>query len=142
MGDRDRAAGEKPTGFTAFGLFLFFGASMASLAGVTLLYPDTVLDRVWALNPRAYAQLAPLGRPVGGLFALLSATLCCAGIGWFLRRTWGWRLAVAILFVQAMGDAFNLMRGDLVRGGIGFIIAVLVLLYLWHPGTRVAFRRN
>jgi hypothetical protein len=51
----------------------------------------------------------------------------------------GWRLAVAVLFVQALGDAFNLIRGDFVRGGVGFVIAVLVLLYLWRPGTRAAF---
>lgn len=139
MDDRDRVAGNTPPGFIAFGIFLFFGASMASLAGVTLLHPQTVLDRVWALNPGAYAQLSPLGRPVGGLFVLLSAALCCAGIGWFLRREWGWGLAVAVVFVQALADAFNLIRGDFVRGGVGFVIAVLVLLYLWRPGTRAAF---
>lgn len=140
MDNRARGAEKHPRGFTAFGIFLFFGASMASLAGMTLLYPGTVLDRLWTLNPGAHAQLAPLGHRVGGLFLLLSAALCCAGIGWFLRRTWGWRLAVAILIVQTLGDAFNFVRGDFLRGGIGFVIAVVVLLYLWHPRTRIAFR--
>jgi hypothetical protein len=34
----------KAQGFTAIGIFLFFGALMASLAAVTLLWRGTVLD--------------------------------------------------------------------------------------------------
>jgi len=49
-------------GFTAVGVFLLFGMSMASLAGITLAWRGTFLDRVWALNPTAYTQLAPWGR--------------------------------------------------------------------------------
>ncbi len=41
---------------------------MAALAGTTLVFPGTILDRAWRLNPVAYAQLAPLGVPVGIAF--------------------------------------------------------------------------
>jgi hypothetical protein len=75
--------GSKTTGFTAIGVFLFFGAMMASLAAATLLWRGTALDRIWDLNPIAYKQLAPLGRTVGILFLLLGAALATAGIGWF-----------------------------------------------------------
>jgi hypothetical protein len=37
------------TGITAMGIFLFFGATMASLAGATLTWRGTILDRMWAL---------------------------------------------------------------------------------------------
>jgi hypothetical protein len=47
----DVAIGPKMTGFTAMGVFLFFGA---------FLWQGTVLDRAWTLNPTAYKQLAPL----------------------------------------------------------------------------------
>ena len=63
----------KTPGFTAMGIFLFFGASMASLAAATLLWRGTALDRLWTLNPTAYKQLAPLGRIVGIFFLLLGA---------------------------------------------------------------------
>ena len=111
------AVGPKPLGFTAIGIFLFFGAVMASLAAATLLWRGTALDRVWVFNPTAYMQLAPQGRAVGILFLLLGVALITAGIGWFRRRLWGWRLAVAIISTQVLGDVVNCVRGDWLRGG-------------------------
>src|SRR5579864_7336711 len=72
-----------PRGMTATGVFLFFGAAMASLAGTTLSWPGTSLDRVWALNPTAHKQLATFAKPAGILFLVLAATLALAGTGWF-----------------------------------------------------------
>jgi len=111
-------------GITAVGIFLFFGATMAALAGTTLVFPGTILDKVWALNPRAYRQLGPAGRIAGMLFLLLSLSMAVAGTGWFRRRYWGWGLAVLILATQVLGDLVNVLRGDFVRGDIGFQLGV------------------
>jgi len=54
-----------PRGITAIGIFLLFGAAMACLAGTSLTWRGTALDRMWALNPRAYKDLAPFGKAVG-----------------------------------------------------------------------------
>jgi hypothetical protein len=129
----------KRPGFTAIGVFLFFSAAMASLAASTLLWRGTLLDRVWALNPTAYKQLAPLGRIVGILFLVLSAALLSAGIGWFRRRLWGWRLTVAIIATQVLGDVVNCVRGDWLRGGTGAVIAGALLLFLLQPRVRAGF---
>ena len=121
------------------GIFLFFGAAMATLAATTLLWRGTMLDRVWALNPMAYRQLAPLGGMVGILFLLLGAALAIAGIGWFRCRLWGWRLAVGIISTQVLGDVFNCVRGDWLRGGTGVAIAGALLLFLLRPAIKAAF---
>lgn len=144
MWDNDRAGldlpvGAKMRGFTAMGVFLFIGAIMASLAATTLVWQGTALDRLWVLNPIAYKQLAPLGSTAGILFLLLSAALITAGIGWFRRRLWGWRLAVAIIATQVLGDVVNCVRGDLLRGGTGVIIACALLFFLLQPKMRAAF---
>ena len=128
-----------PRGFRAVGVFLFFGFVMASLAGTTLCWRGTPLDRMWALNPRAYNQLAPHDRVVGLLFLLLGVALFAAGTGWFRRRRWSWRLAVAIITTQVLGDQVNAFMGDLVRGAVGFIIAGALLVYLLRPQVRGAF---
>ena len=129
----------KPTGFVAIGIFLFFGAAMAALAATTLIVRGTLLDRAWELNPEAYRQLAPLGSNIGVLFLLLSAALTVTGIGWFRRRRWGWILAVVIIGTQVSGDFVNLARGDWLRGGIGVVVAGLLLLYLLSSRIRAAF---
>jgi hypothetical protein len=130
-----------PKGIIAVGIFLFFGAIMAALAGTTLIWRGTTLDRLWLLNLRAYKELAPYQKSVGIPFLFLGVTLAAAGMGWFQRRLWGWRLAVGIIVVQAIGDLVNAFLGDLVRGGIGFIIAGALLMYLLRPEVRGAFAK-
>jgi len=126
-------------GVIAVGIFLFFGAIMACLAGTTLVWRGTVLDGMWAINAPAYRQLAPFGKTVGIPLLLLGATMAVAGTAWFKRRIWGWRLAVAIIATQVFGDLVNAFMGDLVRGGVGFVIAWALLLYLLRPQVRCAF---
>lgn len=115
---------------------------MAALAAVTLLWHGTVLDRAWALNPRAYKQLAPVSSVAGPLFLLLCALLISAAIGWFKHRRWGWRLTVAIMAIQMSGDMFNLLRGDWLGGAVGVTIAGALLLYLFKSGIRTTFSQS
>jgi hypothetical protein len=147
MRDNERSAHEAsdvpgPSGFAAVGIFLFFGATLASLAAITLLWRGTSLDRIWSLNPTAYRQLAPLGRSVGVLFLSLGLALAAAGIGWFRRRLWGWRLAVAIIATQIVGDVINCIRGDWLHGAIGVVIAGALLLFLLRPTVKKTFAQN
>jgi hypothetical protein len=126
-------------GMIAVGTFLFFGAIMACLAGMALVWRGTVVDRIWTLNLPAYRRLAPFGKAAGIPFILLGAALAVAGTGWFKRRIWGWRLAVAIIAIQVFGDLVNAFMGDLVRGGVGFVVAGALIVYLLRPQVRCAF---
>ncbi len=112
---------------------------MAALAGITLVFPGTILDRSWRLNPVAYAHLAPLGAPVGIAFLLLALVLAVAATGWWCRRRWGWILAVVIIVIQVLGDFLNLLRGDVLRGAAGVVIASALLFYMTRLRMRAAF---
>jgi hypothetical protein len=133
------AVRSKPPVFIAMGIFLLLSAVMAMLGAATLLRRGTILDRIWDLNPVAYKQLAPLGGKFGILFVLLGAALTMAGIGWLRHRLWGWRLTVAIIAIQVFGDIANCIRGNLLRGGTGVLIAGALLWFLLQPKVRVTF---
>lgn len=131
-----------PPGFTAIGAFLLFGTFMAGLAALTLSFRGTPLNRIWALNPTAYARLAPVAPIAGPLFFLLSIALACAAAGWFRRRLWGWMLTVIIIASQVLGDLVNCLRGDFLRGALGLVIAGALLIFLLRPAVRAGFRRT
>ena len=125
--------------FVAIGIFLFFGMAMAALAGTTLLWPGTDLDRIWLLNPKAHSQLAPLGPRIGLAFLLLALALGATAIGWFQKKRWGWRLAVCVIGIQVLGDLMNMMKGDFIRGVPGFVIAGALLAYLCRSTVKELF---
>jgi len=129
----------KAAALTAVGIFLLFGSLMAFLAGTTLVWPGTALDRMWLLNPPAYQRLAPLGKFAGIPFLTLSALLALAAIGWFHRRLWAWRLTVVIVAIQVLGGFVNLFLGHLPEAATGILIAGALLLYLLRPRVRSAF---
>ena len=128
-----------PRGMTAIGVFLLFGAVMAFIAGTSLVRRGTALDRMWALNPRAYDELAPLGKTVGPLFLSLAVALALAATGWLKRRRWGWQLAVAIIGTQVLGDFVNIFFGRTFQGMVGVTIAGSLLLYITRPYVRATF---
>ena len=127
-------------GLTAVGIFLVFGAVIATLAGISLRWPRTYLDDMWILNPPAHRGLAPYGPVVGLFFLLLGATLAVAAAGWFKRKAWGWWLAVAVIATQVLGDLLNASSGRVVEGAFGVTIAGLLLFYLTRPQVRAAFK--
>jgi hypothetical protein len=113
---------------------------MAALAGTILIWPGTMLDRLWSLNESAHAELQKAGSYIGPLFWALSITLIAAAIGWFRQRVWGFRLTVAVLCTQVIGDLVNLIRGDLLRGSAGVLVAGALLLYLLRSEIQTAFQ--
>jgi hypothetical protein len=135
----DPAERDQPRGFVPIGVFFAFGAAMAAYAAVTLLKPGTILDTLWALNRRGHAGLVLLGRGAVILFAVLSALLGLAAVGWFWRKSWGWMLGVAIIAINATGDLINAVMGEWLKGSVGLLIAGLLLTYMMRSGVRDYF---
>jgi len=127
-------------GVTLLAVFFVFGALMASLAFLALLFPDGILESMWRLNPPARVGLLQLGR-WGVLLMLVVAMVCAlAAIGLARRARWGHRLAVAAIAINLLGDLFNaIVLGDL-RTLIGIPIGGAVIWYLMLPRTRAEFQ--
>jgi len=130
----------QPRGLTAMVVFLCFGSVMATLAGITLAWPGTMLDKIWVLNPDAYHRMEPFGRILGVPFLLLGAALVLAAIGWMRRTYWGWVLTVIIIATQVAGDVTSLAMHEYIRGAVGVAVAGALLVWLLRPKVRAAFQ--
>jgi hypothetical protein len=131
-----------PCGLTTFGVFLLLGGALAFLAAITLTRRGTVLGRVWALNPTGYKQLAPFGGKAGILFAILGVTLAAAAIGWFKKLLWAWRLAIAIIATQLVGNIINILLGRILEGAVGITASSALLFYLFRRHVRAVFAKR
>jgi hypothetical protein len=72
-------------------------------------------------------------------FQVLAALMERPGEIVYARRRWGWQLAVAIIATQVLGTLVNIFMADLLRGGIGFLIAGALLFYLLRLRLQSAF---
>ena len=133
---------DRSFGLTAMAGFLVFGATMATLAGITLLFQGSFLDAIWRLNPEAGEQLRQLGRGIGIAFLGLGAAMVAAAIGWIKRRFWGWALAVIIIASQVLGDLVNALRGEFWKGAVGVPVAGALLVYLLQSKVRASFNHG
>lgn len=98
-----------------------------------------MLDKIWALNKPAYAVLSPIAVVVGPLFLVLSVIMVSITMGWLRRKLWAWWLALIVLGTQIIGDIVNLVRGDLLRGIAGVVIASALLFLLAQREVRDQF---
>ena|SRR5438067_7000207 len=87
-----------------FAAFFAFGATMCLLTVMLLLFPGTKLDSLWNLNPDARVAFQSLGSWSILLMLTVGTGCALAAIGLWNGKLWGIRLAVAILFVNIIGD--------------------------------------
>lgn len=122
------------------GIFFALATAIATLAGLSLLFPSAGLEWLWSFKRAEYLQMRALGPVVGAGFLALAVLLALASWGSFQRKRWGWALAVAIIAVNALGDSARLLMGRIVEGLTGLIIAGAILWWLGTPAVRRAFR--
>src|SRR6266550_1920084 len=92
-------------GVLAISVILLVSTAIALITGVSLAFPGTFLDRIWALNRGAYIEFVTLGRPAGISLMILGLICAIAAAGLLKRRKWAWWLAVGLFVVNVAGDA-------------------------------------
>ena len=97
----------RPLGITAPSLFFVFGVAMSGLAAVMLLFPGSVLEPLWRLNPRAREGFANMGAWAALLMGMVCAACTTAALGLLRCARWGYWTALAILSINLVGDTLN-----------------------------------
>ena len=123
-------AGRKPPGVFLLIIFFAAGALICIIVMLALAFPGSFLDAVWRLRPDARIGLEDFGTWSIALMAIVGASCGLAAFGLARNAEWGRQLAISVLTVNLVGDAFNaVFRGD-VRTLIGLPIGGLIIWYL------------
>lgn len=121
---------KRPRGVTALSLFFAFGALMSGLTATMLLFPDSVLEPIWRLNPAARQGFGVIGGWALLLMAAVCAACAVAALGlWHCTRLGYWT-AVAILTANLIGDSTNVLIMHDWRTLIGLPIGAAMVWYL------------
>lgn len=103
---------------------------MSGLTLVLLAFPGTALDALWRLNPEARAELAGMGRWALGLMLAVSVACALAARGLWRPTRLGYRVALAVLSLNLLGDTANAIFRHDWRTLIGLPIGGAMIAYL------------
>jgi hypothetical protein len=131
----------RPRGITALSVFFAAGFLIALTSTVSLLFPESFLEPMWRLNPRARTAFSSMG--VWAPVLLITVSIACgiAAFGLWRGRRWGYRVATGLLVVNLIGDVANVVLGTEPRAIVGIPIVALLLFYLSRPGVRRYFEK-
>jgi hypothetical protein len=119
-----------PLGIKLLVIFFAAGALICSLVMLALAFPGGMLEPIWRLRPDARTEFQDIGTWAIVLMAAVGAACGLSAFGLARRAEWGRRLAMGVLTVNLVGDAFNaVFRGDL-RTLIGMPIGGVMIWYL------------
>lgn len=77
---------------TALSIFFVAGATISLIAGISLLRPNSFLEPIWRLNPRAHENLSRLGVWAGLMLSTVSMLCAAAARGLWRGSRWGYWL--------------------------------------------------
>ena len=135
----NRALQTRPLGITALIIFFLVGALISFLAGLSLLFPFTLFEAMWRVNPHGHEGLLRMG--LWGVVLLFAASASCAAaaVGLWRRSRCGHILAITLIAVNLLSDLINTVFGVEPRAIVGVPIALLIILYLLTKRVRNYF---
>ena len=132
----------RPFGITALSIFFLFGAVISFTVFVSLIFPGTFLEPMWRLNPRAREAFMNVG--AWAIVLMFAVCLSCApaAAGLWRGARWGYRMALALLVINLLGDIANVVVGTEPGAVVGVPIVIVILTYLTSQRVRRFFRRS
>jgi hypothetical protein len=129
----------RPKTITALSIFFAAGAAICFISVVALLWPHSFLHSIWRLNPRALSAFQTIG--IWAIVLLTTVSMCCsfAAVGLWKGKMWGFRIAVAMLVTNLIGDIYNAVSGVEPRAVVGIPIVFVILILVFR--TKHNFQR-
>ena len=133
----------RPKSVPVVASFLFIATVIASVVGVSLLFPNRLLDGLWKLNPEGAALFHSIGS-ISGVFLLALAVATFAAARGLLRgRRCAWWFAVGLFSIEACGNIVSyFLVHDTLRTVTGAIISSAFLCLLCRADMRHYFLRQ
>jgi hypothetical protein len=132
----------RPFGITALSIFFLLGAVISFTVFVSLLFPGSFLEPIWRLNPRAHEAFARVGAWAIILMGVVCLSCVLAALGLWRGTRWGYRVSLALLVFNMLGDILNVILGTEPGAIVGIPIVVSLLTYLLSRRVRRFFRRD
>jgi lysylphosphatidylglycerol synthetase-like protein (DUF2156 family) len=130
----------RPKTVSIIAAFLFGATVIAVVVGISLLFPNRLLDRLWQLNPAGAVFFHFIG-PVSGVFLIaLGAAMFSAARGLLRGRRWAWWFAAVLFTVETCSDVVTyFLVHDALRSITGFVISFGFLCFLCSRSVRDYF---
>jgi hypothetical protein len=132
----------RPLGVVAISVFFLGAAVFASITGLSLLLPNSILNLVWRVNESSLTQFESMGVLYSAALLLgVAVSTCIAGIALLKGRKVGWWLALIIFLIEGAGNKLQLLfvNGSVIGDWMGLSITFLLVFYLTRTKVRNYF---
>jgi hypothetical protein len=130
---------KRPRGISALSIFFLAGALISLTAAASLIFPGSLIEPMWRVNPRAHKYLSDLGPWAVVLMFAVSLSCLMAAVGLWRRAAWGHKLAISLIVINLSGDVVNTIMGTEPRAIVGVPIALTILVFLLSKKVRDSF---
>ena len=131
----------RPRAIPIVATFLLAAAGIAAIVGVSLLFPNRLLDQLWELNKPAEAAFHTHERVSGIFLLLLAVSVFASGVALLHRRRWAWWFTMVLFTVNGAGDVVSFaVTGGWLRSASGVMICSAFLYCLSRCQVRRYFR--
>lgn len=129
----------RPGRITALSIFFMAGTIISFTSAISLLSPNSFLEPMWKLNPRALDAFHHMGFWAILLMFVVSIFCGLAAYGLWNGELWGYYIAIGMLIINLIGDIYNFGSGIERRAFIGIPIVILILFFITKPEIKKYF---
>jgi uncharacterized membrane protein (DUF2068 family) len=131
---------DRPRTIAVVAGFLFAATVIAVTVGVSLLFPNPVMDRLWRLNPAGAVAFHAVGRISGFFLLALGVGTFVSAWGLVRGRKWAWWFSVSLFALNAAGDLVSFFAThEALRSISGMVISFVFIYCLTRPPVRRYF---